>query len=173
MDFSFKLGGKEKISPMVWACESAASALKLKEGVSIPPWLYHGPSTLQSCSAACRHTLGRTKEKHDSMSPGGLSSIAVEDECVGGCAGGGQGRRGLGYFFASLSWVWSPGCPLWRQLRQSLPFCCWWWSMAVGVGSAGCEFPRGRWSLTQPCQACPCSHKPVAAGETDPWGPSS
>lgn len=103
MDFSFKLGGKEKISPMVWVCESATSALKLKEGVSIPPWLYHGPSTLQSCSAACRHTLGRTKEKHDSMSPGGLSSIAVEDECVGGCAGGGQGRRGLGYFFASLS----------------------------------------------------------------------
>ena len=103
MDFSFKLGGKEKISPMVWACESAASALKLKEGVSIPPWLYHGPSTLQSCSAARRHTLGRTQEKHDSMSPVGLSSVGVEGECVGGCAGGGQGRRRLGYFFASLS----------------------------------------------------------------------
>ena len=97
--FQFQVRRKrKKISPMVWACGSATSALKFKEGVSVTPWLHHGPSTLQSCSAARRHTLGRTQEKHDSMSPVGLSSVRVEGECVGGCAGGGQGRRGLGYF---------------------------------------------------------------------------
>lgn len=39
-----------------------------------------------------------TQEKRDSMSPVGLSSVGVEGERVGGCAGGGQGGCVLGYF---------------------------------------------------------------------------
>ena len=99
MDFSFKLGGKEKTSaPWFGRVSRPPQPWSWKRVPHVTPWLYRGPSTLQSCSAAHRHALGRTQKKHDSMSPVGLSSVGVEGECEGGCAGGGQGRRGLGYF---------------------------------------------------------------------------
>ena len=173
MDFSFKLGGKEKNQPHglgVWVIHLSPEVQRgcLSYPLAVP-WTVHAPVLLSCPPTHIRQDAGKAWFH--------VTSRFIISWCGGWVCRWvcwrGTGKTWAGVFFASLSWVWSPGCPLWRHLRQSLPLCCWWWSMAVGVGSVGCESPRGRWSLTQPCQACPCSHKPVAAGETDPWGPSS